>query len=890
MRLTLPKIFVKSFHLAKTTKAKGATETPLMRQYNQIKAKHPKAMLLFRVSDFYETFGQDAIKASQILGIILTKRKNGAAAHIELAGFPHHSINTYLPKLVRAGERVAICDQLEDPKMTKKIVKRGVTELVTPGVSFNDEVLNQKENNFLCAVHLGTKEHGIALLDVSTGELLVAQGDQEYLNKLISNFSPSEILFQKNKGKAFEGHFGTSHYTFRLDDWVFTPDFAEEILNKHFGTKSLKGFGVDTLNEAIIAAGAVFHYLGESEHKKLDHITAISRIEEEKYVWLDRFTIKNLELVSSPHENARTLSDILDETQTAMGSRMLRRWIMLPLKNKKPIEDRLMVVDFFKSNEKLGFELSQRLKNIGDLERLISKVAVGRVNPKEVAHLKKTLIEIDPLKALLNTNDKPKSLKTLLDKLDPCPSLIELIDKSLTEEPVVQIGKGEVIKSGWNKELDELREIAYHGKDFLAELQKRESERTQIPSLKIAFNNVFGYYIEVRNTHKDKVPEEWIRKQTLVNAERYITEELKIYEQKILGAEEKIMALETRLFQELVLEMANYITPIQVNAQILGRLDCLFSFSVIAKKYNYCKPEINEGLSLDIKNGRHPVIEQSLEIGEKYIANDIHLNQEKQQIMMITGPNMSGKSALIRQTALIVIMGQMGCFVPAEKAQLGLVDKVFTRVGASDNISSGESTFMVEMNETASILNNISPRSLILLDEIGRGTSTYDGISIAWAIAEYLHENKKAKCKTLFATHYHELNEMTHKFDRIKNFNVSVKEVGKKILFIRKLVEGGSEHSFGIHVAKMAGMPSQVVKRSEQILHDLEAMHSSVGGKKNKEDIKTSLNDSMQLSFFQLNDPVLEQIHEELKNVDINSLTPVDALLKLNEIKKLIGN
>ena len=890
MRLTLPKIFVKSFHLAKTTKAKGATETPLMRQYNQIKAKHPKAMLLFRVGDFYETFGQDAIKASQILGIILTKRKNGAAAHIELAGFPHHSINTYLPKLVRAGERVAICDQLEDPKMTKKIVKRGVTELVTPGVSFNDEVLNQKENNFLCAVHLGTKEHGIALLDVSTGELLVAQGDQEYLNKLISNFSPSEILFQKNKGKAFEGHFGTSHYTFRLDDWVFTPDFAEEILNKHFGTKSLKGFGVDTLNEAIIAAGAVFHYLGESEHKKLDHITAISRIEEEKYVWLDRFTIKNLELVSSPHENARTLSDILDETQTAMGSRMLRRWIMLPLKNKKPIEDRLMVVDFFKSNEKLGFELSQRLKNIGDLERLISKVAVGRVNPKEVAHLKKTLIEIDPLKALLNTNDKPKSLKTLLDKLDPCPSLIELIDKSLTEEPVVQIGKGEVIKSGWNKELDELREIAYHGKDFLAELQKRESERTQIPSLKIAFNNVFGYYIEVRNTHKDKVPEEWIRKQTLVNAERYITEELKIYEQKILGAEEKIMALETRLFQELVLEMANYITPIQVNAQILGRLDCLFSFSVIAKKYNYCKPEINEGLSLDIKNGRHPVIEQSLEIGEKYIANDIHLNQEKQQIMMITGPNMSGKSALIRQTALIVIMGQMGCFVPAEKAQLGLVDKVFTRVGASDNISSGESTFMVEMNETASILNNISPRSLILLDEIGRGTSTYDGISIAWAIAEYLHENKKAKCKTLFATHYHELNVMTHKFDRIKNFNVSVKEVGKKILFIRKLVEGGSEHSFGIHVAKMAGMPSQVVKRSEQILHDLEAMHSSVGGKKNKEDIKTSLNDSMQLSFFQLNDPVLEQIHEELKNVDINSLTPVDALLKLNEIKKLIGN
>ena len=890
MRLTLPTKFRKSFHLAKSTKEKGATETPLMRQYNQIKAKHPKAMLLFRVGDFYETFGEDAIKASNILGIILTKRKNGAAAHIELAGFPHHSINIYLPKLVRAGERVAICDQLEDPKMTKKIVKRGVTELVTPGVSFNDEVLNQKENNFLCAIQLTKNNHGIALLDVSTGELLVAQGDHEYINKLISNFNPSEILFQKNKGKEFEGLFGTSHYTFRLDDWVFTSDFAEEILNKHFGTKSLKGFGVDGMTEAIIAAGAVFHYLGESEHKKLDHITGISRIEEDKYVWLDRFTIKNLELVSSPHENARTLSDILDETQTAMGSRMLRRWIMLPLKNKKPIEDRIEVVDFLKSNEKIGFELSQRLKNIGDLERLISKVAVGRVNPKEVAHLKKTLLEIDPLKKLLDTNDQPKSLSHLIEKLDCCVSLIELINKSLCEEPAGQIGKGEVIKSGWNKELDELREIAYHGKDFLMELQQRESERTEIPSLKIAFNNVFGYYIEVRNTHKDKVPEEWIRKQTLVNAERYITEELKVYEQKILGAEEKILSLETRLFHELVLEMANFITPIQLNAQILGRLDCLFSFATIAHKYNYCRPEINEGLSIDITNGRHPVIEQSLEIGEKYIANDIHLNQETQQIMMITGPNMSGKSALIRQTALIVIMAQMGCFVPAQNATIGLVDKVFTRVGASDNISSGESTFMVEMNETASILNNISPRSLILLDEIGRGTSTYDGISIAWAIAEYLHENKKAKCKTLFATHYHELNEMTHKFSRIKNFNVSVKEVGKKILFIRKLVEGGSEHSFGIHVAKMAGMPSQVVKRSEQILNDLEAMHSSVGGKKNKEQIKTSLNDSMQLSFFQLNDPVLEQIHEELKNVDINGLTPVDALLKLNEIKKLLGN
>jgi DNA mismatch repair protein MutS len=750
-----------------------------MKQYNQIKAKHPKALLLFRVGDFYETFGLDAIKASKILGIILTKRKNGAAAHIELAGFPHHSINTYLPKLVRAGERVAICDQLEDPKLTKKIVKRGVTELVTPGVSFNDEVLNQKENNFLGAIQLGNKSHGIALLDVSTGELLVAQGNGEYINKLISNFSPSEILFQKNKRKEFDTLFGSGHYTFRLDDWIFTQDFAEDILNKHFGTKSLKGFGVDGMTEGIVAAGAIFHYLGESEHRKLDHITGISRIEEEKYVWLDRFTIKNLELVSSVNENAKTLSDILDETQTAMGSRMLRRWIMLPLKNKKPIEDRLMVVDFLNSNEKLSYELSQRLKNIGDLERLISKVAVGRVNPKEVAHLKKTLMEIDPLKTLLNTKDKPTSLKQILEKLDPCQSLIDLINNSLTEEPAAQIGKGEVIKSGWNKELDELREIAYHGKDFLAELQKKESERTQIPSLKIAFNNVFGYYIEVRNTHKDKVPEEWIRKQTLVNAERYITEELKVYEQKILGAEEKIFSLETRLFQELILEMVDYISPIQLNAQVLGRLDCLFSFSRISEKYGYHRPQINEGYDLKIVKGRHPVIEQSMPIGEKYVPNDLDLDQHRQQIMMITGPNMSGKSALIRQTAQIVIMAQMGCFVPAESAAIGLVDKVFTRVGASDNISSGESTFMVEMNETASILNNISPRSLILLDEIGRGTSTYDGISIAWAIAEYLHENKKAKCKTLFATHYHELNEMTHKFERIKNYNVAVKEVGK---------------------------------------------------------------------------------------------------------------
>jgi DNA mismatch repair protein MutS len=860
-----------------------------MKQYNAIKVKHPEALLLFRVGDFYETFGQDAVTASKILGIILTKRKNGAASHIELAGFPHHSLNTYLPKLVRAGERVAICDQLEDPKLTKKIVKRGVTELVTPGVSFNDEVLEQRKNNFLCGIYLSDKTHGISFLDVSTGEFLVAEGNHEYLQKLISGFRPSEIIFQKNKKTDFENAFGSDHYTFRLDEWIFTKDYAEETLNNQFQTKTLKGFGIDNLPKATVAAGAIFHYLGENQHKRLDHITSIARIEEERYVWLDRFTVRNLELLSSTNENAKTLSDILDETQTAMGGRMLKRWMVLPLKNKGPIERRLSIVSFLKEHQELSFELSQRLKNIGDLERLISKVAVGKVNPREVAHLKRTLTEIPSIKTLLQKKSNPKGLTEMLNKLDSCEKLVALIDRTLAEEPAGQFGKGEVIHSGWNKELDELREIAYHGKDFLAEMQKRESERTGIPSLKIAFNNVFGYYIEVRNAHKDKVPEEWIRKQTLVNAERYITEELKVYEQKILGAEEKILVLEQRLFQELILEMGAYILPIQTNAQILGRIDCLRSFATVAEKHNYCKPSINEGTKLTIKKGRHPVIEQAMPLGEPYVANNLMLDPESQQIMMITGPNMSGKSALLRQTALIVLMAQMGCFVPAESAEIGVVDKVFTRVGASDNISSGESTFMVEMNETASILNNISPRSLILLDEIGRGTSTYDGISIAWAIAEYLHESKKAKCKTLFATHYHELNEMTHKFKRIKNFNVAVKEVGKKILFIRKLTEGGSEHSFGIHVAKMAGMPSSVLRRSEQMLQELESRHSG-GGKKSSKEIKAALNDSMQLSFFQLNDPVLEQIHDELKNVDINGLTPMDALLKLNEIKKLIGN
>ncbi len=869
---------------------KAVAETPLMKQYNQIKARHPEALLLFRVGDFYETFGEDAIKTSKILGIILTKRKNGSASEIELAGFPHHSLDTYLPKLVRAGQRVAICDQLEDPKMTKTIVKRGVTELVTPGVSFNDQVLEQGKNNFLCAIHFGKDEHGIAFLDVSTGEFLVAQGTKEYIDKLISGFDPSEIVFQKNKTKDFQTHFGDHYHTFRLDDWAFTEEFAKESLNKHFGTKTLKGFGIENLSQAIIAAGAVFYYLSENQHQRLGHITSISRIEEEKYVWLDRFTVRNLELVYSTNENAKTLADIVDKTYTPMGGRLMKRWMVLPLKDEKPINERLDVVDFLKKNEEIAFELGQRLREIGDLERLISKVAVGKVNPKEVMHLRRTLLQIKPIKILLQ-QEKIVSLVKMMDQLNPCDALIDLIEKTLTDEPAGQIGKGAVIRSGCNSELDELREISFNGKDYLEQLQERESQRTGIPSLKISFNNVFGYYIEVRNTHKDKVPEDWIRKQTLVNAERYITEELKEYETKILGAEEKILAIETKLFQDLVFNMADYIQPIQHNALVIARLDCLFSFAQVALENNYNRPQINDGYVLDIKNGRHPVIEKRLPIGEEYIANDVFLDNSSQQIIMITGPNMSGKSAILRQTALIALMAQMGCFVPADEAKIGLVDKVFTRVGASDNISSGESTFMVEMNETASILNNISERSLILLDEIGRGTSTYDGISIAWAIAEFIHENPKAKCKTLFATHYHELNEMSKRFERIHNFNVLVKETAKNVLFLRKLVPGGSEHSFGIHVAKMAGMPPLVIQRAEQVLKDLENSHSEVGGKKQKVSKKQNSNGSenMQLSFFQLNDPVLEQIHDELVTIDINTLTPVEALMKLHEIKKLTG-
>jgi DNA mismatch repair protein MutS len=874
--------------LSKTNTEKAVVETPLMKQYNQIKARHPEALLLFRVGDFYETFGEDAVKTSRILGIILTKRGSGSATEIELAGFPHHSLDTYLPKLVRAGQRVAICDQLEDPKLTKTIVKRGVTELVTPGVSFNDQVLEQSRNNFLCAIHFEKATIGAAFLDVSTGEFLVAQGNKEYIDKLISGFEPTEIIYQKNKRSDFEQQFGENHFTFRLEDWVYTNEYANEMLTKHFGTKSLKGFGIEGLSAAIVAAGAVFHYLNENQHHRLGHISTISRIEEEKYVWLDRFTVRNLELIYSANENAVTLSDVLDHTLTPMGGRQMKRWIVLPLKDQKPIEERLDIVEYLVNQTEISYEIGQRLKEIGDLERLISKVAVGKVNPKEVMHLRRTLMQIDPIKDLLKDGDLV-SLKKLTEQMNACQSLIDLINNTLCDDPVAQVGKGMIIRSGFHAELDELREISFNGKDFLEQIQERESKRTGIPSLKIAFNNVFGYFIEVRNTHKDKVPEEWIRKQTLVNAERYITEELKEYESKILGAEEKIYAIESKLFQDLVFSMADYIQPIQHNALLIARLDCLFSFAQTATENNYVRPEINESFVLDIKNGRHPVIERRLPVGETYIANDVLLDNNDQQIIMITGPNMSGKSAILRQTALIVLMAQMGSFVPADAAKIGLIDKVFTRVGASDNISSGESTFMVEMNETASILNNISPRSLILLDEIGRGTSTYDGISIAWSIAEFIHENAKAKCKTLFATHYHELNEMSKSFGRIRNYNVSVKELGDRVLFLRKLTPGGSAHSFGIHVARMAGMPQMVLKRAEEVLKDLEFSHANVGSNSRSKKKKSDKDPNMQLSFFQLNDPVLEQIHEELIGIDINTLTPVEALMKLNEIKKLTG-
>lgn len=872
--------------MTKVKKQNKPAETPLMRQFNQIKSKHPGALLLFRVGDFYETFGEDAIKASKILGIILTKRKNGSASHIELAGFPHHSLETYLPKLVRAGERVAVCDQLEDPKATKTIVKRGVTELITPGVALNDQVLDQKKNNFLAALFFDKKEHGVAFLDISTGEFLMAEGDIKYIDKLIQGFEPSEIIFAKTKSKVFHEHFGNESYTYGLEDWVFSEDYSREILNKHFKTKNLKGFGVEELTNGIIASGAILHYISEAQHEKIDHIAKIQRIQENDYVWLDRFTSRNLELVSSLNDFSATLLSVIDQTVTPMGGRMMKRWTILPLKDLPKIQNRLNIVDALIHNNEMRFEIVQRLKNIGDLERLVSKIAVGRVNPKEVNQLKRTLAEIAPIQQLLKTSDN-QELKNLGSQLETCEELITLISDQLHDDPSISVGKGKVMADGFNSDLDELRGLANSGKDFLEQLQKREAEKTGIPSLKVAFNNVFGYYLEVRNTHKEKVPTEWTRKQTLVSAERYITEELKEYEGKILGAEEKIHQLETRLFQELVLSLADFIRPIQLNAFHVSQIDCLVSFAEVSLQKNYCKPIVNDGFTINIKSGRHPVIENQLEIGEDYIPNDVYLDNDSQQIIMITGPNMSGKSAILRQTALITLMAQMGCFVPADKAKIGYVDKIFTRVGASDNIASGESTFMVEMNETASILNNLSPRSLVLLDEIGRGTSTYDGISIAWAIAEFLHEQPKTKAKTLFATHYHELNEMSEKFNRIKNFTVAVKEVGTKILFLRKLIPGGSEHSFGIHVAKLAGMPRSVIQKATKMLQKLEASNRA---KDHKEQVKKAGEaDEMQLSIFQLDDPVLYQIKEELQGIDIDTLTPVEALFKLNEIKKFVG-
>ncbi|AUC74217.1 DNA mismatch repair protein MutS [Olleya sp. Bg11-27] len=861
---------------------KSKKVTPLMKQYNAIKAKYPDALLLFRVGDFYETFGADAIKAAGILGITLTKRGAGSESEIELAGFPHHSINTYLPKLVKAGERVAICDQLEDPKQTKNIVKRGVTELVTPGVALNDEVLQSKTNNFLCSVYFGKVNIGVSFLDISTGEFLTSQGNQEYIDKLLQNFSPSEVLVAKPKRNKFTECFGKDFHTFNLEDWVYQPDYANETLLKHFDTKSLKGFGIENLNEGIIASGSILHYLAETQHNKLEHISSISRIAEDDYVWMDRFTIRNLELYNSTNNNAVTLLNIIDKTISPMGGRLLKRWLALPLKQIDQIKQRHEVVSYLKTDTIVLGKIQHNIKLIGDLERLISKIATQKVSPREVIQLKNSLEAIIPIKELAS-NCENESLQVIGDNLQSCNVLREKIKETVNEEAPVNILKGSSIAAGFSAELDELRALSTSGKDYLDKMLKRESERTGITSLKIASNNVFGYYIEVRNTHKDKVPEEWIRKQTLVNAERYITEELKEYEAKILGAEERIMAIEQKLFADLVQWMNQYIKPVQQNAYLIAKIDCLCGFAQLASDNNYVYPTLDESHDLDIVEGRHPVIEKQLPIGEPYIANNVFLDREAQQIIMITGPNMSGKSAILRQTALIVLLAQIGSFVPAKEARIGVVDKIFTRVGASDNISMGESTFMVEMNETASILNNISDRSLVLLDEIGRGTSTYDGISIAWAISEYLHEHP-AKPKTLFATHYHELNEMTETFERIKNFNVSVKELKDNVLFLRKLVEGGSEHSFGIHVAKMAGMPQQVLRRANQILKKLEKSHSS----EELTDKVKSMQDEMQLSFFNLDDPILENIKEEIIDIDIDTLTPVEALMKLNEIKRML--
>lgn len=861
--------------------------TPMMKQFLDLKAKHPDAVMLFRCGDFYETYSTDAIIAAEILGITLTKRANGKGKTVEMAGFPHHALDTYLPKLIRAGKRVAICDQLEDPKTTKKLVKRGITELVTPGVSINDNVLNYKENNFLAAVHFGKSACGIAFLDISTGEFLTAEGPFDYVDKLLNNFAPKEILFERGKRGMFEGNFGSKFFTFELDDWVFTESSSREKLLKHFETKNLKGFGVEHLKNGIIASGAILQYLDMTEHTQVGHITSLARIEEDKYVRLDKFTVRSLELIGSMNDGGSSLLHVIDKTISPMGARLLKRWMVFPLKDEKPINDRLNVVEYFFRKPDFRELIEDELHRIGDLERIISKVAVGRVSPREVVQLKVALQAIEPIKEACQQADNP-SLNRIGEQLNLCISIRDRIEKEINNDPPLLINKGGVIKDGVDTELDELRQIAYSGKDYLLKIQQRESELTGIPSLKIAYNSVFGYYIEVRNVHKDKVPQEWIRKQTLVNAERYITQELKEYEEKILGAEDKILVLETRLYTELVQALSEFIPAIQINANQIARIDCLLSFANVAKENNYIRPVIEDNDVLDIRQGRHPVIEKQLPIGEKYIANDVLLDNATQQVIIITGPNMAGKSALLRQTALITLLAQIGSFVPAESAHIGLVDKIFTRVGASDNISVGESTFMVEMNEASDILNNISSRSLVLFDELGRGTSTYDGISIAWAIVEYIHEHPKAKTRTLFATHYHELNEMEKSFKRIKNYNVSVKEVDNKVIFLRKLERGGSEHSFGIHVAKMAGMPKSIVKRANEILKQLESdnRQQGISGKPLAE--VSENRGGMQLSFFQLDDPILCQIRDEILHLDVNNLTPIEALNKLNDIKKIV--
>lgn len=866
--------------------------TPMMKQYFDLKAKHPDAIMLFRCGDFYETYSEDAVTASEILGITLTKRANGQSKTVEMAGFPHHALDTYLPKLIRAGRRVAICDQLEDPKTTKKLVKRGITELVTPGIAISDNVLSYKENNFLAAIHFGKNACGIAFLDISTGEFLTAEGPFDYIDKLLNNFAPKEVLFERGKKPIFEGNFGNKFFTFELDDWIFTEASAREKLLKHFETKNLKGFGVEHLKNGIIAAGAILQYLDMTQHYQISHITSLARIEEDRYVRLDKFTVRSLELLTSMNEGGTSLLDVIDHTISPMGARMLKRWIVFPLKDVKPINERLDVVEYFFREPEFKDFIEEKLHLIGDLERIISKAAVGRISPREVVQLKVALQAIEPIKnACLNAENE--SLHRIGEQLNLCVSIRDKIAKEINNDPPLLVNKGGVIADGVNEELDELRHISYSGKDYLLQIQQRESELTGIPSLKIAYNNVFGYYIEVRNAHKDKVPSNWIRKQTLVNAERYITQELKEYEEKILGAEDKILILETRLYNELVGELSEFIPAIQINATQIARLDCLLSFANVAKANRYIRPVVADDDILDIRQGRHPVIEKQLPVGEKYIANDVYLDTETQQIIIITGPNMAGKSALLRQTALITLLAQIGCFVPAESAHIGLVDKIFTRVGASDNISVGESTFMVEMNEAANILNNLSPHSLVLFDELGRGTSTYDGISIAWAIVEHIHEHKRARARTLFATHYHELNDMEEIFPRIKNYNVSVKEIDNKVIFLRKLERGGSEHSFGIHVARMAGMPKSIVKRADEILHQLEKENRQEGissSTRNKiSSSKTSQTDGVQLSFFQLDDPVLCQIRDEILHLDINTLTPIEALNKLNEIKKIVG-